>query len=123
MSILTELGLDDASALVRIEAKIDQLTELLKMSTNALDTQIATLTTQVQQNTTVIGSTETLLSGLATALAAALANAQQQGATPQELAQIAALQTQMASDDTGLAAAVAANTPGGPVVQASARKA
>lgn len=101
----------DRARLKRIECLLLKLLGEEEMSTNALDTQIATLTSQVQQNTSVIGSAETLLSGLAASLQAALQSAQQAGASPEQLAEIQALQTQLANDDTGLAASVVANTP------------
>lgn len=62
------------------------------------------LTAQVAQNTTVIGSALTLIQGFAAELAAA-------GTDPVALA---ALQAQLNSSDTALAAAVAANTPAAP---------
>lgn len=65
---------------------------------------LTSLTAQVAQNTTVIGSAKALISGFAAQLAAA-------GTDPQKLAD---LQSQLASSDDDLAAAVAANTPGAP---------
>jgi hypothetical protein len=62
---------------------------------------LTALTTQVSQNTTVIGSAMTLIQGFASQLAAA-------GTDP---AALNALQQQLATSDTALAAAVLANTP------------
>lgn len=62
---------------------------------------IDTLTAQVAQNTTVVGSALTLIQGFAAQLAAA-------GTDP---AKLQALQDELASSDTALSAAVAANTP------------
>jgi hypothetical protein len=69
---------------------------------------LTALTAQVTTNTTVIESALTLIQGIAAALAAA-------GTDPVALA---ALQTQLATEDTKLAAAVAANTPAAPAAPA-----
>ena len=98
----------------RIEALITQLSTQEHKDMTATDDAITALTAQVTANTTVIGSAEATITGIAAALATALASASANGATPAELAQITALQATLANDDTGLAAAVAANTPAAP---------
>lgn len=65
---------------------------------------LTALTAQVATNTSVVSSALTLIQGLAAQLAAA-------GTDP---AALAALQAQLATSDTALAAAVAANTPAAP---------
>lgn len=62
---------------------------------------LTALQASVAQNTTVIGSALTLIQGFAAQLAAA-------GTDPVALA---ALKSQLDTSDSGLAAAVAANTP------------
>src|ERR1700734_3039469 len=105
----------------RLEAKLDTAIDLIKnlvlLTQNlsqqehqdmpATDDAIAALTAQVAANTTVLGSAETALNGVAAAIAAAIASASAAGATPAQLAEIQALQTQIANDDAGLAAAIA----------------
>jgi hypothetical protein len=77
----------------------------------ALDDAISALQTEVANQTTVDNSAVTLLQGLSTQLAAALAAAANAGATPAQLAELTALQTALAANDTTLGAAVTANTP------------
>jgi len=105
----------------RLEAKLDTAIDLIKnlvlltqnlsqqehQDMTATDDAIAALTAQVAANTTVLGSAETALNGVAAAIAAAIASASAAGATPAQLAEIQALQTQIANDDAGLAAAIA----------------
>lgn len=65
---------------------------------------LTALTTQVQENTSVEQSAVTLIQGIAAQLAAA-------GTDP---AKLSALQSQLSTSATALAAAVAANTPAAP---------
>ncbi len=83
----------------------------------ALDTEIAALTAQVATDTTVEGSAVTLIQGFAKQLAAAVAAATANGATPAQLASLTALGTTVETNSAALAAAVAANivTPPTPV--------
>ena len=81
----------------------------------ALDNAIQALQTEVANQTTVDASAVTLMQGLSTQLAAALAAAANAGATPAQLAALTALQTSLAGNDTTMAAAVLASTPGAPV--------
>jgi hypothetical protein len=91
-------------------ARMERLLLLLLGISETEMTDLSNLQTQVAANTTVIQSAETLISGLATQLAAAIA-AQQNG---DDGAALQALQQQLSTDDAGLAAAVAANTPAAP---------
>jgi hypothetical protein len=92
-----------------VNAKLDQiLLEIRTMSAN-LSANFLALQAQVAQNATVEGSAVTLIQGLATQLAAAIA-AQANGDT----AALPALQTQLQTSATALAAAITANTPAAP---------
>src|ERR1700722_463555 len=75
----------------------------------AMSTQLTALQAQVAQNTSVEQSAVTLINGLASQLAAAIA-AQNNG-TPWALP---ALQSELASRATAPAAAIRANTPAAP---------
>jgi hypothetical protein len=79
------------------DRKLDQILR----NQEQIMTDLTGLTAQVASNTTVVGSALTLINGFAAQLAAA-------GTDPVALA---ALQTQLNTSDTALAAAVAANTP------------
>lgn len=98
------------TALEQIFTRLGRIERLLVLNLNLSEKEMTALTdlqTQVASNTSVIKSAETLLSGLAAALAAAIA-AQQGG---DDGAALQALQAQLSTDDAGLAAAVVANTP------------
>ncbi len=82
----------------------------------ALDTEIAALTAQVATDTTVEGSALTLINGFNAKLAAAVAAAAANGATPAQLAELTALGSSVAASNTALAAAVAANTITPPIL-------
>lgn len=86
--------------LERIEAKLDALLERVQLVANELDT----LTAQVSVNTTVEQSAIVLINGLAAQITA-LAN---------DPAALLALASTLNTNATGLAAAVAANTPAAP---------
>lgn len=73
-------------------------------------TALTDLQAQVASNTTVVNSAATLISGLKTALDAAIA-AQQDG---DDGAALQALSSELAASDAALAAAVTANTPAAP---------
>lgn len=108
--VIVITGLADAqfqallAHLISIERKIDQYMP-------PLDDQISALQAEVAKQSTVDQSAVTLIQGLSSQLAAALTAAQNAGATPTQLAALSALQTQLSANDTGLAAAVTANTP------------
>ena len=78
----------------------------------ALDDQIAALQAEVSSNTSIEQSAVALLNGLEKQLADALAAASAAGATAAQLAQLQAVHDVLAANDTGLAAAITANTPG-----------
>ena len=82
----------------------------LRTKMAALDDKITALTAEVANNTSVESSALTLISGLATQLAAALAAAAAAGATPAQLASLQSVADTLTANDTALAAAVAANT-------------
>lgn len=115
------MNLQTALTISRMAEKIEEnnrllyliLGELKRMSTsvNALDTQIATLTADVAAETTVEQSAITLINGIPTLIANAVAAAQAAGATPAELAALTALGTSITNSSANLAAAVTANTP------------
>jgi hypothetical protein len=90
----------------RIEAKLDQILKELSLMSANLSANFLALQAQVAQNATVEGSAVTLIQGLSTQLAAAIA-AQNNGDT----AALPALQQQLATSATALAAAITANTP------------
>ena len=84
---------------------LDEILEGVK----SMSTQLTALQAQVAQNTSVEQSAATLINGLASQLAAAIA-AQNNGDT----AALPALQSELASSATALAAAITANTPAAP---------
>jgi alkylhydroperoxidase/carboxymuconolactone decarboxylase family protein YurZ len=90
---------------------IVQRLERIEAQMSATDDEISSLTSTVAQNTTVDGSVATLLTGLSTQLAAALASATNAGATPAQLAQLTALGVTLDTNNAALKAAVVANTP------------
>lgn len=97
-------------AVYRKLARIENLLVHITGQTEREMTALTDLQTRVASNTTVIESAETLLSGLAAQLEAAIA-AQKNG---DDGAALQALQAQLSTDDAGLAAAVVANTPAAP---------
>lgn len=115
------MNLQTALTIGRMAERVEQifqtqqyiLQELKRMSTaaNALDAQIANLTADVAAETTVEQSAITLINGIPTLIANAVAAAQAAGATPAELAALTALGTSITNSSAGLAAAVTANTP------------
>lgn len=78
---------------------------------SALDDQITALTAEVANNTTVDGSALTLIQSIPTLIQNAVNTALANGATPAQLAALQTLVTSLQANDTGLAAAVTANTP------------
>jgi hypothetical protein len=95
----------------------------MNATADSLVAEISGLQTDVANDTTVVGSVVTLIQGLATQLAAAIAAAGSNGATPDQLAALNALQTQINTNASTLAAAVAANTPAGsPVAQSQSAR-
>jgi hypothetical protein len=97
--------------LAEILQRVTTLQTQEKTDMAALDNAISALQTEVANQTTVDASAVTLMQGLSTQLAAALAAAANAGATPTQLAALTALQTSLAGNDTTMAAAVTANTP------------
>ena len=91
-----------------------ELEKLMNTTADSLSAEISGLQADVANDTTVVGSAVTLIQGLATQLAAALAAATNAGATPDQLAALNALQTDINTNASNLAAAVAANTPAAP---------
>jgi hypothetical protein len=78
---------------------------------SALDDKIAALQTAVSAETTVEQSAITLLNGIPAMIDAAVANAQTQGATAQQLQAIQDVATAITDNAAKLGAAVTANTP------------
>jgi len=89
---------------------LERLTQI-ERKIMALQDNITALQTEVANNTSVESSAVTLIQGLATQLAAALATASAAGATPAQLQSLTDLQTTLTANDAALAAAVTANTP------------
>lgn len=94
----------DGREVSELVSKINNLELFLKKEIQTLSAALDALTAQVAQNTSVESSAVTLIQGIAAQLAAA-------GTDP---AALAALQAQLNSSATALAAAVAANTPAAP---------
>jgi hypothetical protein len=86
----------------RVERRLDLILNLLEQIMTAL----TDLQTQVAQNTTVEGSAVTLIQGIATQIAAAVAASP---GTPDPA--LVTLTQQLQSSATALAAAITANTP------------
>ena len=76
-----------------------------------IDDEITTLTADVAAQATVITSAETLLSGISTTIANAVAQALAAGATPEQLSALTAASKAIEAQTSGLAAAVAAAGP------------
>lgn len=97
-----------------VSAKLDRI--LLALQTQektmaAIDDKITALQAEVARQTTVDASALTLIQGFGAQLAAAVAAAQANGATPAQLQELTDLQSAIAANDSGLATGVAANTP------------
>lgn len=88
--------------------------ERFNQMANALDDAITQLTTDVSGLTDTVNSAETMISGLAQQLADAIAAAQAAGATAAQLQALTDLHSAIDANTTGLAAAVAANSPPSP---------
>ena len=78
---------------------------------NALDTALDALTADVTAEQTVDASAATLINGIPGIVAAAVAVAQSQGASPAEIARLQALGTTLQANVAPLQAAITANTP------------
>jgi hypothetical protein len=76
-----------------------------------VDNKIAALKAEVENGTTVEKSALALIQGIPALIADAVSKAQSAGATPEQLQALTDLQTQLASNDSELSAAVTANTP------------
>ena len=77
----------------------------------ALADEIAKLQADVTAETSANQAAITLINGFASQLAAAVAAAAANGATPDQLAALQALETTISQNSTTLASAVTANTP------------
>lgn len=77
---------------------------------NTLAAEITQLQADSAAQTTVIQSAETVINGIAGQIAAAVAAAQAQGATPEQLQALTDLHTQLSANTAGLSASIAANT-------------
>lgn len=111
---LQQVMLNNQSAEARIESKLDAVLERLK-TMSQLDDRIAALTERVRGNTSVVESTRELVRGIPALIDAGIQKALAAGATEQQLSALSALSEELQTEDTGLAAdlaaAVAANTP------------
>ena len=90
-------------ALAALSTKIDKLSEKEDINMANVQKDIVSLTAQVAQNTSVEASAVTLIQGIAAQLATAIASG--------DPAALDALQAQLATSATALAAAITANTP------------
>jgi hypothetical protein len=114
---LTEETAASADALAPLLAAITALqkdVQAMSGTQSALDQAIASLQAQVTQETTVNQSAVTLLNGIPALIQAAVSQAQAAGATPAQLQALTDLGTTIASNTSGLSAAVTANTPAAP---------
>jgi hypothetical protein len=106
----------------QVLAVLQQLRQDIQTMSGSIDASIATLTTQVQADTDASNAAATLINGFAAQLAAAVAAAQNAGATPAQLQSFTDLGTAIQANADSLAAAVTANTGGGATPAAAARR-
>lgn len=106
MKVTIEATADELDALIdQIASRIaTKLQPSLTGATQAMSAELDALTAQVHSNTSVVQSAVTLINGISARITAA-------GTDP---AALAALTTELDSQDQALAAAVAANTPATP---------
>lgn len=100
-----------------LDAKVDRVLSLLRSLTamaNTTDAAITKLQADVAALTTAEQAAAALLQGLKQQLDAALAAAQNAGATPAQLQALSDLSASIEAQTAGLAQAVAANTPPAP---------
>lgn len=92
---------------------IDIHRRLVRMNATAdsLSSELTSLQTAVANEISVEQSAIALINGIPQLIANAVAQAQAAGATPDQLAALSNLQTQIGSSASALAAAVTANTP------------
>ena len=76
-----------------------------------LDTSLAALTAHVATLKDVITSAEAAFRGIGARITSAVADALTAGASPDQIASLTALDTEVQAESTGLAAAVASGTP------------
>lgn len=81
------------------------------MAVNNIDQAIADLTLQVQNNTTVDASVVTFINGIPALIAAAVAAAQNAGATPTQVQAFTDLGTSIKASADSVVAAINANVP------------
>lgn len=108
MKIIIDATPTELDAIVdQVAARIaTKLRPSLTGATQTMSAELDTLTVQVHANTSVVQSAITLINGISARIQAA-------GTDP---AALAALTTELESQDQALAAAVAANTPAAPPV-------
>ena len=94
-----------------LQSEVESLTELMEKKMAALDDAIAKLLADVAAEETEIASLETLAAGLLAQLNAAIAAAQNAGATPAQLQSLTDLSTKIEADTASIHAAVLTNTP------------
>jgi len=97
--------------IARQQAHILKRLHTIMDNTAQTNAEIADLRDDVSQESTVIASAVTLMSGLSDKLAAALAAAQNAGATPEQLQALTEVHQALVANRAQLAQAVAANTP------------
>lgn len=109
LAAIAGLGVDESTKHLLIETQLSRDTQRTLNAILSLETkmsaQLDALTAQVSQNTTVIESAITLITGFSQRLNDGIAAAQ-----AGDLSKLTDLQTELASEDQKLAAAVAANT-------------
>jgi hypothetical protein len=101
---MIQIVITDDATLAGMQGSLNMILSLLRTvikEENTIMSDLTQITADVANNTTVVGSALTLINGFAAQLAAA-------GTDPVALG---ALQTQLETNSSQLAAAVAANTP------------
>lgn len=114
---LNNLAGGNAATLANIEHKLAAIfgaLEDMTESTDNLALEITGLKQSVAGLTTVATSAAALISGFSGQLSAAVAAAQAAGATPDQLQSLHDLKAAIDTNATGLAAAIALNTPAAP---------
>jgi hypothetical protein len=97
--------------LVQVLAALQQLTDRINTMSGSIDTAITNLTAQVAADTSATSAATTMINGFAAQLAAAVAAAQNAGATPAQLQSFTDLGAAVQANADALSAAVTQNTP------------
>jgi hypothetical protein len=93
---------------------VRRLTNRMYHMADEISTRLAALTATVERLDTVEASVLAFIAGVPALVAAAVAQAQAAGATPDQLSAFDALNARLASDADALTAAIVTNTPAEP---------